>query len=357
MNGVLLAALIGLILTASPTAHAQSVSPQRTEPQSPPKQTQQAAPKPTLRPIACKTGSVAPPIGPMEAGTCFKDCPDVCPEMIVIPAGSFMMGIPAEEDAKEHIIKYDEHEADPVHAVTIRQSFALSKFDITKFEYNAFVKATSRKPMTTCALSWDPTKLKRREFHSWADPGFSQTDQDPVVCISWDDAVAYARYLSDKTGKMYRLASETEWEYAARAGTTTSRWWGNSALDQCKYANGADRTAKNQIPGADGWETAADCFDGYPYTSPVGSFAPNRFGLYDMLGNVTQWTADCWLFGYVRAPKTEIPSTDGDCNLRVVRGGSWWEDPNYLRSGSRTRHAITARTNWIGIRIARTISP
>lgn len=216
------------------------------------------------------------------------------PEMVVIPAGSFLMGSPADE--KDRF----ENEG-PQHAVTVGR-FALGAHEVTFAEYDAFAEATNRKKPS--------------------DEGWGRGNR-PVIHVSWDDAQAYAAWLSEKTGKRYRLPTEAEWEYAARAGTTGRFFWGDDPADTqlCEYANGS-----------------ADCNDGYLNTSPVASFKPNPFGLYDMLGNVWEWVEDCDHVNYQGAPTVANATweqQDVPCALRVVRGGSWWFPPNLLRSATR----------------------
>ncbi len=150
--------------------------------------------------------------------------------------------------------------------------------------------------------------------------------------INWDDAKAYAAWLSKKTGKTYRLLSEAEWEYAARAGSTTRFSFGNNETDLCRHGNVADRTLKKIYEN----ETVANCTDNYLHTAPVGVYAANRFGLHDMDGNVWEWVEDCWHDNYNGAPSNGSAWTTGNCSRRVLRGGSWVNDPSYLRSASRS---------------------
>ena len=164
----------------------------------------------------------------------------------------------------------------------------------------------------------------------------------PVMNVSWEDARAYVQWLSRETGQRYRLLTEAEWEYVARAGTTTSRYWGQSEAGQCRYANGEDGFGP--------------CPDGYENTAPVGSFQPNAFGLYDVLGNVLEWTEDCWNGDYSGAPTNGSAWQAGDCSLRVLRGGSWGNYPRSLRSAFRFRNPVGDRNLSFGFRVARTIN-
>ena len=178
----------------------------------------------------------------------------------------------------------------------------------------------------------------------------------PVIGVSWDDAKAYVDWLSQQAQHTYRLLSEAEWESTTRAGTTFSRFWGDDPNKACEYGNVADQTFKKE-PIASGW-TIHDCVDGFAYTSPVGSFKPNAFGLYDMLGNVWQWTEDCWHDNYEQAPgdgKSWGKENGGDCGRRVIRGGSWDFKPDFVRSANRYSIVPSNRYNYLGFRVARTL--
>ena len=272
-----------------------------------------------------------------QTGHRFRDCP-TCPEMVVIPAGSYEMGSPASEEER------DEEEG-PLHRVTLAQPLAVGVYEITRGEFGRFVEATGYSTGNSC-WTYESGKWKKYSGRHWRDPGFAQTDQHPVVCVSWKDVQAYLRWLSQETGQEYRLLSEAEWEYVARAGTRTARYWGESELEQCRYANGAD--ASTDFLGGVG------CADGYAWTSPVGSYVANGFGVHDVLGNVWEWVQDCWNDSYVGAPSDGSAWKSGDCSLRVVRGSSWISRPGYLRSASRIRSGTGYRNYLGGFRVART---
>jgi sulfatase modifying factor 1 len=192
---------------------------------------------------------------------------------------------------------------------------------------------------------------KHRPMNSWENPGFVQTGTHPVTCASWQDAEAYAAWLSTKTGHRYRLPSASEWEYAARAGGEAVQPWSPNGSGVCAHANVADESAAHRYPG---WVAFA-CNDGYVYTAPVGSFKTNSFGLNDMLGNVFQWTQDCWHADYNGAPIDGSARTDGNCSERELRGGSWFTNPTYVRADYRNHFAADYRTNTVGIRLVRDI--
>ena len=171
------------------------------------------------------------------------------------------------------------------------------------------------------------------------DAGWGRGDH-PVINVSWEDTQAYVEWLSRTTGQEYRLLTESEWEYVARAGTQTARYWGETATGQCRFANGDDE--------------AAPCSDGYENTAPVGSFEPNPFGLHDILGNVWEWVEDCH-GDYENAPGDGDASHLGDCDRRVFRGGGWNQGPDALRSAARIRGLIGLEGRSLGFRVARTV--
>lgn len=278
-----------------------------------------------------------------SADNSFRDCPD-CPEMITIPAGSLDMGSPSDEAGR------NDNEG-PIHRVNIR-SFALGKTTITRGQFAAFISETDYDAGNKCFVK-KGEKFEEHDGRSWRDPGYAQDDTHPVTCINWYDAQAYAAWLSRKTGKQYHLPTEAEWEYATRAGTKTIRYWGDSPDQACSYANVGDQTMKSQMPGV--LHKVHNCTDGFAYTSPVGSFKPNAFGLYDMLGNVWQWMEDGWHDSYNGA------SADGsalkaawDAN-RVARGGSWYSRPQSVRTAYRRGLRSLFRFNNYGFRLARAL--
>ena len=310
--------------------------------------------------IARLTASVSPPVLSTSTsttarpnltapGSVFKDCSD-CPEMVVIPAGRFVMGAAPGEEESEKLPENFRNRSQPQHGVDVA-GFSAGKFEVTRGQYRAFVEATGRSSAGGCYV-WTGSKFELDQAKDWRNPGYAQEDPHPVACVSWEDAKAYVVWLSGRTGKGYRLLTEAEWEYAARAGTTTRRFWGDDGDQSCAYANGGDQTTKAQVPRLN--NLTANCNDRYAYTAPVGSYRANAFGLYDMLGNVWEWTEDCWNENYNSAPTDGSAWTRGDCSWRVVRGGSWDLDPRGLRAAGRDRSATTFRESALGFRVART---
>ena len=266
-------------------------------------------------------------------GELFRDCPH-CPEMVAVPAGRFTMGSPSSEEGR-----WDDE--GPQREVTIGAKFAVGVHEVTRGEFARFVSATGRSTGDSCR-TYEDGEWETRSGRSWRSPGFSQSDTHPVVCVSWDDAQAYASWLSRETGEEYRLLSEAEWEYVARAGTTTRYWWGNGI--------GSNR--------ANCWGDL--CGDSHARMAPVGSFGANGFGLRDVHGNVWEWVEDCWHGSYDDAPSNGdawLKSGGGNCSGRVVRGGSWYYGPKDLRAAHRLRVVTWVRSYEIGFRVARTFTP
>ncbi len=262
----------------------------------------------------------------------FKDA-EFAPEMVVAPAGSFMMGSPEKEEG------HQSSEA-PQHKVTIAKPFAVGRYAVTRGEFSAFVNETGYS-VPDEALTYENGKWETRKGRSFRNPGFSQDDSHPVVCVNWDDAKAYAEWLSGKTGKDYRLLSEAEWEYVCRAGTTTPFWWGSPiSTEQANY-NG-----NYTYGGGEKGEFRQK-------TVPVKSFQPNHWGLYQVHGNVWEWCEDCWNGNYNGAPEDGSAWTTGDCSLHVVRGGSWVYNARNLRAANRYRSGH--RKYGTGFRLARTL--
>jgi sulfatase modifying factor 1 len=271
-----------------------------------------------------------------------------CPELVAIPAGSFVMGASPGEEAREHLAERFRHRSEPQRAVAVA-GFLLGRFEVTRGQYRVFAEATGRKA-EGCFVSvgsgfeWDPTK-------GWSDPGYAQQDAHPVACVSWEDAQAYVQWLSETTGRKYRLPSEAEWEYAARAATGTSRFWGDDAASICEFANLGDAATAAHRQDASQWPVAA-CNDGHPHTAPVGGYRSNAFGLHDVLGNVEEWTQDCWNGNHEGAPADARARQVGDCSMRVVRGGAWDDAPLGLRAAYRVGSPATVRVNRRGLRVA-----
>ena len=263
------------------------------------------------------SGSESMPTAP---GAIFRDC-EACPEMVIIPAGEFLMGSPENEVGRFG----DEERQHPVSVA----GFALGRYEVTAQEF-----AASGLEVENCV-------------------GWPQEEREPVRCVSWEDARRYVEWLSGETGQQYRLPSEAEWEVAARAGTETARFWGDDPDDACEYANVSDQTVRDTRSG---WSRQIhECRDGFVDTAPVGSFQANDFELHDMLGNVWEWTGDCWNEDPVMVPADGSVREDGNCAVRVIRGGSRFFEPASVRSAVRYHRLIGDRVDFIGFRVARVL--
>ena len=236
----------------------------------------------------------------VKPGSVFKDCDD-CPEMVMIPAGSFLMGSPSDPlpdpFSDEKVDKKANSDELPQHRVQIK-SFAIGQYEITQEQYYAL-------------MGVNPSHFKGRTL--------------PVEQVSWNDAQEFVKKLSAKTGRNYRLPSDAEWEYVARAGSTTDFSFGDD----------------ENLLGSYAWFLKNSDYKSHP----VGLKKPNAFGLYDMHGNVLEWTQDCWNASYVGAPTDGSAWAKGDCSLRVVRGGSWIFNPSNLRSAIRFRYSTASGTS------------
>jgi formylglycine-generating enzyme required for sulfatase activity len=242
----------------------------------------------------------------------------VCPELVVAPAGTFTMGSPPSEPGRG----IDEEQV----RVTIARPFAVGKFAVTFDQWDACVADGG-------CNGYRPT-----------DMGWGRGNR-PVINVGWDDAKAYAAWLSRKTGKTYRLLSEAEREYVTRAGTTTPFWWGSSISPNQANYNG-NSTYANGPKG-----------EYRQRTVPVDSFDPNPWGLLNVHGNVGEWMEDCLNDGNQGNPENGNARTTGNCDWRVVRGGSWFDDPRSLRAADVTLVATVFRLHNLGFRLARTLSP
>ena len=281
-------------------------------------------------------------------GAIVKDCAE-CPELVVVPAGNFTMGSSAQEQALANSAGVSAEltaRESPQHYVRV-PSFAAGRYAVTKGEFAAFVRASNYRTETEHGGGCYVWTGKDKEWQddadfNWRNAGFSQGDDHPVVCVSWNDVQAYIQWLNRISGKSYRLLSEAEWEYVARGGTQTAFWWGDNVSTSRANYNGS--TSYNGSPKGKNRQA----------TVPVQSFSPNPFGLYNLNGNVWELTQDCWHENYAGAP------TDGSAWMAgcaddkpVLRGGSWGSTPVYLRSAFRFKISSDVRLNDGGFRLAR----
>lgn len=250
--------------------------------------------------------------------------PAIEPVMVTIPAGDFLMGSKVNASAQ------------PVHKVEIAE-FRLAKYAVTAKEFFQFTNATDYKPTGKCLLKAGKDLLEEISI-SWGAVIQMHGEFTPVNCVSWQDTHAYITWLNAQTGKHYRLPSEAEWEYAARAGSVQRFHFGDDETQLCKYGNAYDAATSLMIgPWPD---HALACDDGEDMLSTVGVYQPNQFGLYDMIGNVSQWVADCYHYNYQHAPRTGAAWLNDDCTLHIGRGGSWATSANALESSFRPLIAV-----------------
>lgn len=269
-------------------------APERARPAPVAPAPERARPAPTVPPAA--------PASTVAALTEIKDCP-ACPVVIGLPRGEFIMGSNTDDPTER-----------PAHRVSIPQAFAIGKYEVTNEQWSACVDAGG------CPrLSGDANAAKNA----------------PVRDLSWDDARQYVQWLSKTSGKSYRLPTEAEWEYAARGGTATRYWWGaqmRTGSANCKACG-------------DPWRAEGP--------ADVGSFAANPYGLHDMNGSVWEWTSDCWHNSFKGAPEDGRSWDEGNCRIRVIRGGSWRDGADYMLSSTRFKYDASVRHSQNGFRVAR----
>lgn len=286
--------------------------------------------------------------GTPQVGDSFNDCKD-CPEMVVVPAGQFEMGSPSDE-------KHRDSDEGPVRTITHTKPFAIGKYEVTRTQFAAFVNATDHSGSARC-LIWNGTQLAFHDTNSWLDPDNPRRENHPMVCVSWWDAVAYAEWLSETTGHIYRLPAEAEWEYAARSGTQTAYSFAGDEDNACAYANVSDLSAKVAVPA---WN-AVNCDDGIGFsTAPVGSYLPNGFGLHDTIGNVWEWQADCYRDSFEGAPTDGSAWGNGGlCNAVLDRGGGFSNIfPGHLRTANRSKAPSPDVAAYsLGFRLVRELDP
>jgi formylglycine-generating enzyme required for sulfatase activity len=289
-------------------------------------------------------------------------------KLTLIPSGEFVMGSGESAEATAWffnkaygedlltagVFRYEQ----PQHFVRITKPFYLGTYHVTRGQFRQFVadasyKTEAEKVEKPGAWGWNPDtkRFGFNEKYSWQNAGFEQTDEHPVVNVSWNDAVEFCKWLSKKEGKTYCLPTEAEFEYACRAGTTTRYYSGDDPETLTKVGNVADAAAKAKFSD---WKYTIKASDGYVFTSPVGKFKPNAFGLYDVHGNAWQRCADWYGADYYAASTVDDPAGPATGNGRVLRGGSWGDWPSNSRSANRDRSTTDSRSSDVGFRVART---
>lgn len=325
--------------------------------------------------IGCWSGALAQAYTP-AVGDRFIDCAD-CPVMVRLPTGSFVMGSSAEEQAwvrqignrdksytlggKIHSVS-DEH---PQLSVQISKPIAMSETEVTLDQFRAFLGQTGHAVNGECLFAPKRNIRVPETKVSFQYPGFAQAGDHPTICVSWHDAQSYVAWLSNRTGRPYRLPTEAEWEFAARAGTTTARYWGDDQFNNqiCNYENTAGQEYLRKYPSFTK-RNVANCEDNYVYTSPVYAFGRNQFGLYGMLGNAFEWVQDCYHRQAYTTFSAKYPDavTKADVSNtsycpRVIRGFGFLAFPFESRAAFRYRLLSTTGNATLGFRIARDLEP
>lgn len=282
----------------------------------------------------------------LDSGSVFRDCAD-CPEMVVVPPGAFAMGFDGGEQ--------DRFEG-PVRQVQIAAGFAAGRFPVTNAEYARFIDDSGHQSGRGCRY-WDTERGEMRQSsdNNWRDPGHGRPirDNEPVVCVSWVDSKAYARWLSVQTSQAYGLLTEAQWEYLARDGASTLYPWGDDPAQACKFANVGDHAARQAVGQSTAWPHA-DCDDGFVSLAPVDAFPANGFGVFDLIGNSWEWVEDCYLVPYPALPVDgSAVQAEGPCDRRSVRGGSWITKPFRQRPSWRGRDPENHLSFIFGFRVAR----
>lgn len=294
-------------------------------------------------------------------------------EFVLLPAGEFIMG--SDESPEALARDYPQYERQrlleltdeyPAHKVRITRAFFLGKHEVTVGQFRRFLEASGHVPESEAdgtggygynplydartSASGDAFEGRDRKY-SWRNPGFPQGADHPVVNVTWNDAAALCAWLSETEGVTYRLPTEAEWEYAARAGTRTRYSSGDDPQMLLKFANVFDRDAAAHWPE---WKRLAlEGRDGFAFTAPVGSFAPNAFGLHDMHGNAWEWTADWHADRYYEESPVDDPPGPATGSVKVRRGGSWHTWALYARSSYRNWNSARTRYTLVGMRLLR----
>lgn len=303
-------------------------------------------------PAAIGVATVAEQKEPPKPGISFKDCDD-CPEMVTLPTGRFTMG--SSVSAVEG----------PQRTVEVGLGFAAGRYAVTRDQYDAFVKATGRLYNDGCRIE-DGKNWSLRAELTFRKVNFEQDGRHPVVCVNWDDARAYAAWLSTKTGKSYRLLTEAEREYASRAGSSTAYWWGDAMRpDLANYFKDSDEPTANankvQATGTALTRKVSTAQTSLPKSStngtvPVHLYQPNPWGLFQVHGNVAEWVEDCWNSNYNGAPANTSAVKTGNCERHVLRGGSWNYKASDIRSAYRESAPKDERYVHVGFRVARDLN-
>ena len=285
--------------------------------------------------VSVSTGKSLPYAIPEPVNATLSISDPVEIELVWIPAGTFRMGDTTGKG-----------QTDELHTrKDTLPGFWMMRTEVTRGMYRRFVTDSGHDSGSSCWVhdgDW-----KEKDGLDWRSPGFRQDDDHPVTCVSWHDARAFSDWLNRSTGQKFRLPSEAEWEYAARAGSNSKRYMGENSSALCSHANAADRRALKDYPGF----AVNNCDDGYTRTAPVASYTASPWGLYDVYGNVWEWVEDCWQPSYRGAPVDGTAHAGGDCSRRGFRGGGYGDIPDFARSTLRNRGLAIHRKDDIGFRL------
>jgi formylglycine-generating enzyme required for sulfatase activity len=287
-----------------------------------------------------------------QGGEFFRDCPD-CPEMVRVPAGSFLMGSTPQDTTRAQVPDSRALNEHPPVAVTIARPFAIGRYEVTIGQFRAFADDTGFIAQPGCfGLNGRVWAMDMEAV--WSDPGYPVTDDYPAACLTAEDYQLYLDWLSDTTGAKYRLPTEAEWEYMAGLGSDDPpRVFFPADADACELVNAADLQFTKNFDGE--WP-AFECDDGFPITSPVGRLPPNGLGMYDVLGNTAEVTADCFVAGHTGRPTDASARQAKPCSALVFKGGSWAAEPGFLRPAFRVAATPNVRGNGFGLRVARELA-
>ena len=274
--------------------------------------------------------------------------------MVIVPAGTAVLGAGANDPL-------DNADERPERRFQIARPFMVGRYEVTRAEFEAFARATNRAALGNCLTDRrHPGDWQLDAATTFRDPGFAQAGNHPVACVSWDDAQAYIDWLNSMTSGGYRLLTEVEWEYIARAGSLQNYVfpWGDNSAEACDFANAFDQTALEHYADMDrsGYKLfdPLECRDGHLNTSPVGTYRANPFGVYDLIGNVAEWVADCHASSHAALDESGVLATaDIACTRRLAKGGSWGSLGHNVRTAERDPYSPAHRDDSIGIRVAK----
>jgi formylglycine-generating enzyme required for sulfatase activity len=301
-----------------------------------------------ILPVLC--ACTDPTADPAESAPKYlKDC-DVCPELVRIEPGEFQMGLAEGEAVQAGFPEGQELQELPAHRVRIDYPFAIGRYEVSIAEFTSFAEETDFESKGCFVLVGKDWELSPDA--SFRAPGYDTTTSNPAACLSYNDSAAYVQWLSNRTEQTYRLPTEAEWEYVVRSGLGDEPVPSYLGAQACEYLNGSDATFGREI--TEDWKPGLfECDDGYAATAPVGSYQPNKLGMYDVFGNVSEWTEDCFGTNHEGAPTDGSARRLEPCLLGILKGGTSAGGPGYLRPSRRGGFPIHLRGDGHGLRVVR----